>query len=337
MQNHGLLLGDGLITGAVTNNAAGRIRVDTGKTLSFIGALAPNAGQLNLQGGTVGFTTAITNRSTGFITGRGARFTAGLTNSGQMAFSGGNADIFGDVTLSAGSRVATSGAGSVTTFWDDTLHNETEIFTGVNCGTVSFGGQSGSGSYTGSGSIYFIGDLRPGSSPASISFAPQVVFAPSNALTLEIGGRSAGNRHDKLNFTHAGTPQVEWGGTLVVELINGFTPAAGQTFDVLDFDAVRDAGAFSSITVVDHGLLPAGLAFSYDKLYTTGIIRVISTTGLTFSRWASAALGDPGAMPNGDHDNDGHANATEFALGLFPPQPCKPAVTSSLGTTSPPV
>ena len=321
VQNDGLLIGDGLITGAVTNNAAGRIRVDAGDTLFFTGTFSPNAGQLNLQGGTLDFTGAITNSATGFITGRGALFTAGLTNNGQMAFSGGNADIFGDVTLTAGSRVVTSGANSVTTFWDDVTHNGTEIFTGVNCSTVFFGGQSGAGTYTGSGTIYFIGDLRPGSSPAVINFAPQVVFAPSNSLTMEIGGLAAGTQHDKLNFTHAGTPQVEWGGTLVVELINGFTPAAGQTFDVLDFDAARDAGTFSTIIVLDHGLLPPDVAFDFSELYTTGIIRVVSTTGTTFAQWAATELGSPGALPQGDHNNNGYDNLTEYALALLPPFP----------------
>ena len=317
VQNDGLLLGDGLITGTVTNTATGRIRVDAGDTLSFTGTIAPNAGQVTLQGGSIEYGGNFTNSATGFINGRGAIFGGSVTNNGQMAFSGGTMDLFGDALLNAGSRVATSGAGSVTTFWDDVLHNGTEIFTGVNCSTVFYGSQSGAGPFTGTGTIYFIGDLRPGNSPAAVTYAPQVIFAPSTALTLEIGGLTAGTQHDKLTFTHAATPQVEWGGALTVTLINGFTPAAGQSFDVLDFDAARDAGAFSSVTLP---VLTVGLAWDISQLYTTGTITVVSSTGVTFAQWASAN-GIPGALPGGDHDGDGIANGVEFALGLFPNQP----------------
>ncbi len=316
VQNDGLLLGDGVISGNVTNNAAGRIRVDTGKSLTFLGGFAPNAGQVTLQGGSIEYAGNFTNSATGFISGRGTLFSGSITNNGSMAFSGGTTDLFGDALLNAGSRVATSGAGSVTTFWDDVLHNGTEIFTGAGCSTVFFGSQSGSGSYTGSGTIYFIGDLRPGNSPAIVNMAPQVVFSPSNSLTLEIGGLTPGTQHDKLNFTHAATPQVEWGGTLAVTLIGGFTPAAGQSFDIFDFDAARDAGTFASLTLP---ALPAGLAWDTSQLYNTGVITVASSTGLTFAQWATAS-GIPGALPLGDHDNDGYDNAQEFALGLFPPQ-----------------
>ena len=103
-----------------------------------------------------------------------------------------------------------------------------------------------------------IGDLRPGSSPAAINYAPKVVFTPSSVLTLEVGGLAPGTQHDKLTFTHSGTPQVEWGGTLNIELINGFTPAAGQSFDVFDFDAARDAGTFFSIPVFPGASEPGG-------------------------------------------------------------------------------
>ncbi len=172
--------------------------------------------------------------------------------------------------------------------------------------------------------------LAPGlrAAPAVITIAPQVVLTSSNILTMEIGGRSPGpgspvvdDGYDKLLFTHPGTPQITWGGTLVVELINSFSPVAGDAFDLFDFDPARDAGAFTSVTVVDHGLLPPGLAFSFAELYTTGIIRVISTAGTTFPVWAATVLGNPGALPGGNADNDCFDNLTEYALGLFPAFP----------------
>lgn len=77
-------------------------------------------------------------------------------------------------------------------------------------------------------------------------------------VLLELRGTTPGTQHDKLTFTHAGVPQVTWGGTLVIELINSYAPSAGDTFDVFDFDAARGAGSFSSITLPT---LTAGLAW----------------------------------------------------------------------------
>ncbi len=52
VQNNGLIVGDGTIDGAVTNGAAGTIRVDAGDAIFFTGSVAPNAGELNLHPGT---------------------------------------------------------------------------------------------------------------------------------------------------------------------------------------------------------------------------------------------------------------------------------------------
>ncbi len=314
----GFITGDGTIAKPVTNSAAGQIRAESGKRLTFTGTLAPNAGTMSLQGGTLDFINAITNGSSGFISGRGTLSTASLTNQGSMAFSGGNTDIFGDTTNTSGARIVTSGSGAVTTFYDDVVHNGLDIFTGAGCSTVFFGNESGNGPLTGSGSVYFIGDLRPGNSPAAVSISPQAIFAPSSSLVVEIGGLTAGTQYDKITFSSAANLQVAWEGTLVVTLVNGFTPAAGQAFDIFDFDAARDAGTFGSFNLP---ALPVGLAWDSSQLYTDGTLRVISTSGLNFAQWAATALGNPAATPTGDHDHDGLANAVEYALGLFPAQP----------------
>ena len=50
-----------------------------------------------------------------------------------------------------------------------------------------------------------VGDLRPGSSPGSVTFSPMVVFANSNTILVELGGTAAGTLHDQLTFTSAAT------------------------------------------------------------------------------------------------------------------------------------
>ena len=48
------------------------------------------------------------------------------------------------------------------------------------------------------------------------------------------------------------------GGTLDVELLYGFQPHAGQTFDILNFDPASLAGEFAAISLPDLG---GGLAW----------------------------------------------------------------------------
>ncbi len=264
--NTGRILGDGTILNALTNVAGGTIRVDAGDTLFFRGGFAANAGELNLQGGTLDFTAAITNSATGFIAGRGALYTGGLTNSGQLAFSGGTMDLHGDVTLVAGSRVVTSGAGSVTTFFDDVTHNGTEIFTGAGASTVIFGGLTGAGNFTGTGTVYSIGDLRPGNSPATVSYGGDLVFAPSTTLTLELGGLALGTQYDHLTVN--GTFFRD--GVLQISLFGGYQPQLGNRFDL--FDSGTTVGTFDSVQ------LPAlnnGLSWNTAPLATTGEIAVV--------------------------------------------------------------
>jgi hypothetical protein len=45
-----------------------------------------------------------------------------------------------------------------------------------------FGAQTGAGNFTGTGTVYYIGDLRPGNSPASVHYGGDVVFGGTTTL-----------------------------------------------------------------------------------------------------------------------------------------------------------
>ena len=109
---------------------------------------------------------------------------------------------------------------------------------GSPCFTASV---SGAGTFTGTGTVNFEGDLTPGNSPAAVSFGGNVSLGPDSVLHIEIGGTTPGTQYDQLNVAAT----LSLGGTLQVSFINGFTPAAGQTFDFLNWGSL--AGAFSSI------------------------------------------------------------------------------------------
>ncbi len=63
-------------------------------------------------------------------------------------------------------------------------------------------------------------------------------------LNIEIGGTSPGTGYDQLVITGTAT----LGGTLNVSLINGFTPASGDTFQILTF-ASRGGSTFAATNI----------------------------------------------------------------------------------------
>lgn len=80
-------------------------------------------------------------------------------------------------------------------------------------------------------------------------------------IAVELGGTAAGasDRLEVIGMLYAG-------GTLAVNLIDGFKPASGDTFDILDFSAVD--GAFETLD------FPGSTAnWDLSQLYTTGEIR----------------------------------------------------------------
>ena len=88
-------------------------------------------------------------------------------------------------------------------------------------------------------------------------------FANGSTALFQLGGTTVG-QFDKLSLS--GT--LAAGGTLDVDLINGFTPTAGNSFDLLDFTTATGTFALS---------LPAlggGLSWNTSQLLTTGTISV---------------------------------------------------------------
>ena len=84
---------------------------------------------------------------------------------------------------------------------------------------------------------------------------------------------------------------LQLGGTLAVELINGFAPVAGQSFDILDWGTV--SGAFFSFE------LPQvfGLAWDTSQLYVNGRIAVVAAPPL-----------------NGDYNQNGVVDAADYVV-----------------------
>lgn len=291
--NSGLFYGGGQVTAAVTNTASGDIRAAADEWLRFSGANFNNQGLVEAIGSLtepaqIEFDSPVTNAaSTGLITGRNniLRFDAGLSNSGSLAISLGTSDIFGDLNNTATGKIVVSGGAGVT-FYDDIIQNGTFRVSKVGSTTsvaVVFGGFSGSGGSTGGGDIFLEGDLRPGNSPATVTMENNVGLGAGANTVIELGGTLAGGQYDQLHVTGA----LALGGTLTVQLINGFSPSAGQAFDILDWGSLT--GTFAAgLNIISPG---PGLTWNTSQLYVSGTLSV--------------------GLP-GDYNNSGRVDAADY-------------------------
>ena len=88
----------------------------------------------------------------------------------------------------------------------------------------------------------------------------------SATLELELAGFTKGDEYDHLDI--AGQFAID--GTLDVQLIGGFNPQLGDSFDLLDFDSLT--GSFSDIRLPT---LNHGLAFDTTSLLIDGTLSVV--------------------------------------------------------------
>jgi len=110
VSNSGLILGAGLINGALTNNSAGVLDVNSPQTLMVTGAGNTNPGIINLGGGTLRFTQTLSNSGT--VQGFGSLIVSGgltITSTGTLALAGAS-NVSGPVTNNANGTIHLSGS-----------------------------------------------------------------------------------------------------------------------------------------------------------------------------------------------------------------------------------
>ncbi len=246
LSNSGVIRGTGLVRNNLSNNASGQVNVSAGDSLLFANSSNSNSGLISAVGGQMTFMSAVTNNSgTGLITARDAimRFNGGLNNNGSLGISFGTADIFGDVRNETGGTINVSGGGQVT-FYDDLIQNNRFFVTsvgGVTSTAVLFGEFSGSGGFTGGGTVFSFGDLRPGNSPASVLYDGDLFLGSTSGTHIELGGTGLGE-FDQILVTG----DLSLAGNLFVSLIDGFSLGENMEFLIGDIDGTL-TGQFAGL------------------------------------------------------------------------------------------
>ncbi len=194
-----------------TNTSSGRIVVNgTANVSDFV-----SDGQVNVPAGGV-----LNNSGSPLVLGGGSR-----TFVGTAAAPGGTINLGAQTLELNGGLLVNNGAVNGTT--------------NVNFGSLATGAGFYQNVFVHNGGIY-----SPGNSPASVSLGGLQLFSGSTVgpprLLMELGGTLQGTQYDSLTITGA----AALGGTLDVSLVDNFTPAFGQSFNIISAGSV--SGEFSN-------------------------------------------------------------------------------------------
>jgi hypothetical protein len=276
--NSGLVAGSGRIDANLQNQSAGQLRIAAAQRVLVNGANHLNNGLIEVAGGeleigTGAFVNGNANPATATIAARDAalRFSGVSTNAGSILCTGGACNLFGNLTNAASApttgRIIIS-AGAQATFFGNVVNQGTIQVSRagpVESTALFLGSLSGSG-VAGSGSVFVEGDLQPGAPIGTMAFGGDLSVGAAAIVRLALAG-AAPTQIDRV--TAAGA--FSMGGTLALSLASGFTPLAGQSFDLFDWGS--RIGNFSSF---QFPTLP-GLSWNTTQLYTTGTISVVPT------------------------------------------------------------
>ena len=308
----------------VGSSGAGRLQLIGGGSATFtqgvqVGALASAYGLISVSG-TDSALAVDTNAQVGFagdghleVGAGGSAHVMGWTHvagqggsTGDISVGGSGATLAldGDVYI-GGSNTAAGGTGALTVNngGSATVGGTLKVW---NSGTVNLAGglltaptiqvNSGGTFIAAAGRLRtttFTGNLvnagavvGPGSSPGTTTVNGNYTQGSSGILEIELGGLTRSSQYDVLDVNGLAT----LGGELEVLLINGFSPAGGNTFDVIDWNS--RSGEFDDL---DLPSLASGLLWDTSALYTAGTLAV--TVGeVDDYTWD----GDGGVPPTGD-------------------------------------
>jgi len=231
-----------------------------------------SGGTIDVQSGTLSLTGGVTIDGINSFNNNGGTFNvSGLTlNAGSVLDLAGGAitgGILSNTTINAGSQMTISSglyqAGGVTNV-DGTLLLSGGDFASTFTPTLNInsgGLLQGTGNITSNVNVMSGGTLTPGASPGLLTITGNYTQSPGAILNVELGGTNQGVDYDWLNVL--GTATLD--GALNTSLFGGFTPTAGDLFDVISAAAI--AGDFATINQ-PAGFTASPLATQYQLSYS---------------------------------------------------------------------
>jgi autotransporter-associated beta strand protein len=129
------------------------------------------------------------------------------------------------------------------------------------------------------GNVIINGLLSTGNSPGSLTLgSTNLTFGSGGSALFELGGTTRGDgssNYDSILGINALTLDGIW----TVSLINGFTPAENDFFDLFDATTVNSSG-FNVGTDLLLPTLSGGLAWDTSTFASTGILTVVPEPGV---------------------------------------------------------
>ncbi len=194
--------------------------------------------------------------------------------------------------------------------------------------------------FVGSGSVGVIsasnGSKIASGNPIGILSLASCVLSGFSTLEMEIGGKTVGTQYDQLDVKSEMIISSNNPGNLSIALANGFIPAVGDVFKIVNANSVSGSFGYVSLPI-----LPAGRTFkvNYEAKAVTLTVEATSTyadwvrSHFTLSQQADTSIS--GASE--DSDSDGLNNGLERFYGTDPTNgrsraSCQTGIVSITGT-----
>ncbi len=192
----------------------------------------------------------------------------GITKLGVHPITLTGVNTYSGPTIVQTGTLALSGSGSIAA--STTIEVQAGAFldvTAVSGGWTLGASQTLTGNGTVNGDFTVLGVVATGSSAGTVNANGSVTLAGGSVWQVELGGADPG-QYDQLLSTGA----LDAGGVIALSLIDGFTPAYGDSFQIAGFSDFTDSG-YSFDT--SGATLGAGLEWDFSDFETGGVIAVI--------------------------------------------------------------
>lgn len=125
---------------------------------------------------------------------------------------------------------------------------------------------SGNGNVGAAITVQAGGILSPGNALGTLN-SGVLILKPGAILNIAVAGQTRGSQYDAMSVSGL----VSLSGALQLSLVNGFIPATGNDFDILDWGSL--SGQFDSISLPT---MNGRIVWDTTQLYTTGEVSVIA-------------------------------------------------------------